>query len=523
MIKTLQMSLKIDMTYAINSFIYHLKRLPILKDLMSDHIYQNQLLKKLIRILAIVLSMGRFLLFRFLYFFVIYWIACFLAPTQVGSAFVHIYFVFAIIGLFLNNKLLTTSTKKYFSIILFHMDAKLYMKSSLWWDLFSSLILNSIFIILFGRVLSFPFWLSLSMIFFSFFVRIIGEALNLWFYRKWGYLWYHNLTAYFLILGILLVCSFTPYFDLFIPNFAFYGVVLLSGICSIFSYYYLLKINDYKLIYQRLNTKNQAMNSDAQKAYSRQMMVAMKEKDQWIDSKKIQGKKGYDLFNTIFFGRHKEILLRSARNFAIFIFFVVVILLVFVLAQDGVAKNVHDFLLNHLGWFVLIMYFINRGSIITQAMFYNCDHAMLTYNFYREPKVLLNLFKKRLLTVTKVNLLPASVLALGILLLLYFTGGTTPLNYVMIPVFILVLSIFFSVHYLVIYYLLQPYNQDMQMKKVSYSFVSMLTYLVTYWLHDLEMSSLTFSMVGLMFTISYIFLSLFLVYKKAPETFKICS
>ena len=185
------------------------------------------------------------------------------------------------------------------------------------------------------------------------------------------------------------------------------------------------------------------------------------------------------------------------------------------------GDNVRDLILNRLGIFVFIMYFVNRGSIVTQAMFYNCDHAMLKYNFYREPDVILGLFKKRLMLTVNINLFPAVTLALGTVILLLVTGGTALINYVIIFLFIIILSVFFSVHYLVIYYLLQPYNEKMEMKKVSYTIVSLVTYLVAYTLNDIRMPSLYFSLIGLLFTVGYIVVGLRLVYKKAPKTFKL--
>ena len=120
-----------------------------------------------------------------------------------------------------------------------------------------------------------------------------------------------------------------------------------------------------------------------------------------------------------------------------------------------------------------------------------------------------------------VNLMPAIVIALGTLILLILSGGTVMINYFMIPLFILLLSVFFSVHYLVIYYLLQPFNKDLEMKKASYSLVSGFTYFISYTITDLRVSSFLFSMYGLVFTIMYIIISLFLVYRFAPKTFKI--
>ena len=120
--------------------------------------------------------------------------------------------------------------------------------------------------------------------------------------------------------------------------------------------------------------------------------------------------------------------------------------------------KVNQVLMVMLPYFVFIMYCINRGQEVAQAMFMNCDHSMLTYGFYREPKVILNLFNKnRLKSVILINLLPAFVLAMGLVLLLVISGGTTQwVDYPILLFSILAMSIFFSVHHLVLYYLLQP-------------------------------------------------------------------
>lgn len=523
MIKTLMMSLKIDMTYAINSFLYQLKRLPIFKDLLTDDVYQGKVLKKVIRILSLLLSFGRLLLYRFLYFLVIYMISNFLNPDCLEDTFLHIFFFFTVIGMFIHNSLLGTSTKRYFCILVFQMDATSYMKANLWWNIFLSTVLNSIFFVLFSTTISYSVISVMLLILFGIFARVIGEAFHIKFYRRFGYFWYHHVGVYFVILGFLLMVAFLPYVHIFIPFWLLISFIVVSFFLFLYSLFYLYRISDYKLMYQRLNTKSQVMNSSQAKAYSRQAMVMVRDKDKFINSKKIQGKKGYDLFNTIFFERHKEILMRSAKNYAFLIFVFTVGLSFFVWKVPSLQVSMNRFLLQHLGWFVLIMYFINRGAIVTQAMFYNCDHAMLCYNFYREPKVLLHLFFQRLKTIIKVNLLPAFMIALGVDVLFYCSGGTSILNYIMVPLFLIVLSIFFSVHYLVIYYLLQPYNQNMEMKSISYSLVSMLTYFFTYTIHDIVISSLTFSCFGLLFTLLYILIALILVYKKACITFRIKS
>ena len=76
MFNILKMTYKIDMTYAINSFIYSIKHFPILKDLFpDDSLYKSKKLKAVIRLLGIALSTARVILYKVLYFWIIYMIS----------------------------------------------------------------------------------------------------------------------------------------------------------------------------------------------------------------------------------------------------------------------------------------------------------------------------------------------------------------------------------------------------------------------------------------------------------------
>ena len=147
---------------------------------------------------------------------------------------------------------------------------------------------------------------------------------------------------------------------------------------------------------------------------------------------------------------------------------------------------------------------------------------MLRYNFYREPKVILELFKKRLQTVVKVNLLPAFVIGIGNTILLYISSNNYSILTVITSfIFVLLLSIFFSVHYLVIYYLLQPYNKNMELKKASYTIVTLITYVATFLLTGIVLQPEILSIIGLLFVVTYLIISLVLISKFAPRTFKL--
>lgn len=524
MINILYKTLQIDVAYSVNSFIYILRRLPILRDLFTDDVYKSKVIKSIVGFFGSLFSLARALFLKFMYFFVIYFLSFKFFKSSMVSTFFHIYFFLTILGMFINNKLLNTSKKKYFSIILFNMDATKFFRANIFWNLLTNMIFNIIIIYIFiDKLLIAPtIYYTVLLIVFTMLIRIIGETLNIIFFKKYNYIWYTNSTLYFSILVVLLGSCLLPFFKINIPIRVIEITTLVLIPLSIISLIYLLKIKDYKLIYKKLSQMTNVMDSKHEKDYLRQAMVEVRDKDKEIDTKITEKKEGYDLFNTIFFERHKEILLRSARKYSFILIIIYVVLGYIMLRYSNYNKNIAELLHYKLSIFIMIMFFINRGAIITQAMFFNCDHAMLRYNFYREPKVILELFKKRLLTVVKVNLLPAFVIGIGNIVLLLISKNTyTTLTLVTTFLFILSLSIFFSVHYLVIYYLLQPFNKDMEVKKASYSFVTLGTYIVCYLLTDLVLTSELLSIFGLLFVIIYVIIALLLVYKIAPKTFKL--
>ena len=119
MINVLKKTLQIDYAYSVNSFIYILQRLPIFSDLLTKDAYSSKLLKNIVGIFGITISFLRTIFLKFMYFFAIFYLSCKIAPDNLIKTFFTIYFFLTILGLFINNKLLNTSKKKYFTLILY--------------------------------------------------------------------------------------------------------------------------------------------------------------------------------------------------------------------------------------------------------------------------------------------------------------------------------------------------------------------------------------------------------------------
>ena len=61
----------------------------------------------------------------------------------------------------------------------------------------------------------------------------------------------------------------------------------------------------------------------------------------------------------------------------------------------------------------------------------------------------------------------------------------------------------------------------MKMKSITYSMISAITYIIAYSLTDFKMSTTMFSILAIIATLAYSIVALIIVYKKAPQTFKI--
>ena len=154
-------------------------------------------------------------------------------------------------------------------------------------------------------------------------------------------------------------------------------------------------------------------------------------------------------------------------------------------------------------------------------MFINCDSSLLNYNFYKEKEVILSLFYKRLFSIVKINLIPAIVISIGNVLLLFISKEINIYVYFSIVLFILSLSILISTHYLVIYYLFQPFNKEREVKNNNYSLILLITYMICFSLINLKINTILLSIYCIIITIIYLIVSLILVKTYAKKTFKL--
>lgn len=513
-------SFKLNNAYSTNSFIYNIKKIPLIGKYILTDLYGNENIIGLINILVGIFKIIKPFIGKIIYVGLMIYIP--VISYKDPNSFLNVFVFLTIVGGFCNTDMFNPNRSKYYSIILMRMNSKKYAISNFIWFLVKTLISFYPAIVVFGILSDVNIYLLLLLPLFVINMKLIGNFVYLKYYEKKKKVLNEN---NFLITGIigtigLSLAYILPGFNYNINPFIFIIVLIISLFLAVYSLIYILHCNNYNKIYKRLLTLNNII-FDASSTNTTNMKKQYESKidsDINIDS----NKNGYEYFNELFIKRHKYILTKSAIKISLVALVTIIIIFIGTRLDSSIYKDINKMTLSYLPYFVFVMYIINRGTVITRAMFINCDNSMLSYRFYRNPKVILSLFKLRLKTLIKINMIPTITIALGLPFLLFVTGGTTNnINYVLLFISIIFLSIFFSTYHLVIYYLLQPYDINMKSKSATYSIINTVTYILCYYCTVVTFPTITFALLITVISVVCIFISLYLVCKYAPKTFRL--
>ena len=523
MLNTLITSFKLKLAYTVNSTIYAIKQLPIIKKILPNELYKSKSLKKVAGVLGIIFNIGKEIIKKFLYLFLLIMLPCALYEPNSSNAFIHIYVCLTLIGGFLNDYLIEPTRDKYYSIILMKMNAKEYAISEYLFKAITQIILFAPFLLIFTITLDIPLYIVPLFLLFLIEIKSIAIYYNILIFDKTKK--FKAQTIYsrleLIIVAILFIGAYLlPFINISITKNIFLIILIFTTILSIISIIKILNYNNYNKFFKKILTIE---NIRAGEITTEQQSTIRVAKDS-IEYTELQesNKKGFAYFNDLFVSRHNKLLTKPVKIQCIVIIIIIVIASIVSIFIPTVHKNLNSMIMNYLPYFVFVMYLLNRGKSLTTAMFMNCDHSMLTYRFYRTPKVILGVFKERLKTLISYNIQPAILIGIGLAILLFLTGGTTNnLNYLILIVSIISMSIFFSVHYLVMYYFLQPYNASTEVKSTTYGLVQSITYIVCYYMIEFRLPTLYFGLATIIFCILYSIISLIIAYYIAPRTFKL--
>lgn len=403
----------------------------------------------------------------------------------------------------------------------FHMDPKDLFKSFLYYDPAFRFVGRSLVFAVYFKVFgNLPIYVSIIMSAAIFCLELGASIFWLRIYMKDKKTIFQNIFFQLALMtlinfGVSLGVLWTGIAPLSISlvAFAFGFISLLAGLAymkNFTSYAYVLeKANrDYQINLDKLDTTND---------------LTTKIEDKNIGYEKVKGT-GFAYLNNLFFIRHKKlitkpIIIRSlivlALGLALFI-----ALKFFIKPSD---QEDSDSLVYFLP---MIMYILCKQNNIIKTMYLNCDQGLIPYGFYRENKNLLAMFKHRLISLLKIMVVPTLSLIISFSLVTSVVSEIRIGEMVGGVISIVFMGLFFTCLPLMQYYIFQPFDQegkpvgkisslmDISLYFVCISLAPQLFNLVSFY---------TFMAIVIIFSIGFVGLTLFLVYKIGHKTFRIRS
>lgn len=534
MIDTLKNILYISMSNKINLLIYYFKKLPLVGKLLKDTAYKEIKLKKIISIFVIILKAAQGFISPMAYVGLavclpIYFVYKDFSIESKYSVFTFMIFIMSfLIGGIMNSNIMVSSKEKFICVKFLKMRARDYGLSMIFsqniWSLICFLPTLIVVNIFFGRNAYHGIIMAVLIVL----VKFVGEAFHMFVFEKTNLI---ICKKYIFILGyslLMLIAAYAPMFfklvipmDSFIFNPFFILITIILGIVSI---KYILNYKYYFRAFNEVNKIGDLFKDEYAINDLKFEDVKISEKDfsnSDLNSQMFSNKEGYEYLNAIFFNRHKKLLYKPMYIELVIIGIVFVLGVAAEFIFPSVMQDIINDLYKAIPAFLLIMYSISNSRRITKAMFYNCDISLLRYGFYRDKKVILKNFQVRLLKVAFINLIPAAAIGASIGIIVAIGNPEKIVSVLPMIFMILILSLFFSVHDLFLYYIMQPYTTELNIKNPYFGIVNGIIFWICYLSSKIKTAPTYFGGIVLTITIVYIIVALCSVYKFAPKTFKV--
>ena len=541
MINTIIQGRMLVFVQQVNVLLYYVRKLPLVGEKIPYRLYGETDIKKAIGIIPVVFSVIGAFVGTFLYFLLMIklpanWIQGFWQKEGLfvdqKAVMVYLFLIFSFLpGSFLVSNLMTEGAKKdYVLLHVMRIPAAQHYRSQMVLKGVKDTICFLVPLLWFGfRAESVLFVVSL------FFTRYIGHAGILQHYRhsetKGKKVFWKSLGRTFLVFGIILalgygVAAAAP--RLFLDRYVMAEVVVFLSLALVgmFCFPIVWKYGGYTIFAKKMVSRKDFLEQDDAVKEARAADVQIQDKDiskEELRSRKYEEKEGYDYLNAIFFERHKRIVSRAVKSRIIIILAVGLIGAVALLfVGEEMKQKTFEVMTQMMPVMVFVMYLESTGGRICKAMFFNCDISLLKYGYYREADTILKNFKIRLRKLLMLDAVPAAIIC-GMILLWTLLCGEILSVWKVIPLMAgsLLLSAFFCLFHLFMYYITQPYTEEKTVKSPIFSVVNALVYFGCYLCLQIQTGSWLFTLGVLAVTIIFIPLSYFCVFRFAPKTFKI--
>ena len=526
LLRIFKLLFRLRCTTKTNNLIHAIRQIPLIKYLLPGDLYAAEGFKVMAYILVLLweliatflfklIGMGAGVMLPILFFRSA-------VPDRVDNSalYLHMVLCYTIFGGIVHPNLTSGDQNAEIAIRLLRMDAGDYTLATYFYYLLRLSVGYLPFTLIFGLLMHLPLWLCLLLPLTFICTKLVFGRIELACNDRFTFTFAEKKANVITLTALILMiaAAYGPaIFGFVVPLPVSAGILLAMIPLGILCLKPVMTYPKYKdiivrLIDFRLDTMDDLQNMQVKAVQKR------------IDTKThvSSSRRGFEYLNELFIKRHRSLLWSATIKITIGAAVVAALCVMLCIKSPDIRPDINSWIMRGLPVFPFVFYGINRGTSFTQALFMNCDHCLLTYPFYKKPRAILALFRIRLREIMKINAVPAAVIGIGLVVLLVITGGTeNPINYAVVICSPIALSMFFSVHYLTLYYLLQPYTAGSEMKSAFYKIISGLTYGVCYFMMRLQLPTLAFGICCILFYVIYSVIACLLVLKFAAKTFKL--
>ena len=539
-LNSLRIILSIRNTISVNEIIHGIRSIPIIGKYIPETIYDV----KIIKIIALILSVSGEILKAFFLKLALF-VVLFFASGVVSSyddfsqkgVFLYGFLYVSLAGAFVYNVFKNTPEADY---AVFHlgMDAKKFVTARFFYDSFNVVLGYAVFGIPLALLSRVDWYLALLLPLAGVGFKAVPLGIEMSVYaakqargkkknRKGvpvsveGNVIVNSLVMSFVIVAGLILGGWLTYKGLFMPVTIIYVLTALA----VFPGILLMKkfpFGLYKTALYAEKTRSELVKEDAKKQRNGNVKVVINE----AEGSRSKAK-GYRYLNELFMKRHQKIFWKREIIAIISVLGTIALMSLFFRFEmseldDGTESIVRFLFSKHPGLFIFALFILNTGAYMSHAMFASCDSSMLVYGFYRTPDALRKMFRLRIMSVTKFNLIPAVLMAVFCIVTLAFSGGERFFGeYLFTTLTLIVFTAYFSIRNVTIFYLLQPYASDFAIKSKLFLYLNFILGTVFFILIFIKMPSWFTCVFGILLTGAYFFIADKLVYKFAPKTFRI--
>ena len=124
MYKTLRISFSLKNTYRVNSILFAIKQIPLIRKILPDALYGVRGLKIFANIISVIWEVISVFLGKFLYFItMVCGIGILYKNVPEDQTFLHILLFLTVIGAYMNTSLFNPTRDKYYAMIQLRMNA----------------------------------------------------------------------------------------------------------------------------------------------------------------------------------------------------------------------------------------------------------------------------------------------------------------------------------------------------------------------------------------------------------------